>query len=60
MAIVNKETAFLLDGVSIDETIDNRIGYRPNIDAIAEFKIETNNSSAEFGNVTGALVKTMR
>jgi len=50
--------SFLLDGVSTDETIDNRIGYRPNIDAIAEFKIETNNSSAEFGNVTGALVNT--
>ncbi len=47
--------AFLLDGVSVDETIDNRIGYRPNIDALAEFKIETNNSSAEFGNVTGAI-----
>lgn len=47
--------AFLLDGVSVDETIDNRIGYRPNVDAIAEFKIETNNSSAEFGNVTGAI-----
>jgi hypothetical protein len=44
-----------LDGVSVDETIDNRIGYRPNVDAIAEFKIETNNSSAEFGNVTGAI-----
>jgi len=47
--------AFLLDGVSVDETIDNRIGYRPNVDAIAEFKIETANSSAEFGNVTGAV-----
>ena len=37
--------SFLLDGVSTDETIDNRIGYRPNVDAIAEFKIETNNGS---------------
>ncbi len=47
---------FLLDGVSVDETIDNRIGYKPNIDAIAEFRVETSNSSAEFGNVTGATV----
>jgi hypothetical protein len=44
--------AFLLDGISVDETIDNRIGYKPNIDAIAEFRVETSNSSAEFGNVT--------
>src|SRR5262245_60250769 len=48
--------AFLLDGISVDETIDNRIGYKPNIDALAEFKIETSNSSSEFGNVTGATV----
>jgi hypothetical protein len=48
--------AFLVDGVSVDETIDNRIGYKPNIDAIAEFKVETSNTSAEFGNVAGAVV----
>ncbi|MFN2513801.1 MAG: carboxypeptidase regulatory-like domain-containing protein, partial [Pyrinomonadaceae bacterium] len=48
--------AFLLDGISVDETIDNRIGYKPNVDALAEFKVETSNSSAEFGNVAGAIV----
>src|SRR5215475_6634656 len=48
--------AFLLDGISVDETIDNRIGYKPNVDAIAEFRVETSNSSSEFGNVTGATV----
>src|SRR5262249_47326274 len=48
--------AFLLDGISVDETLDNLIGYKPNIDAIAEFRVETSNSSAEFGNVTGATV----
>src|SRR5262245_32589608 len=48
--------AFLLDGIPVDETIDNRIGYKPNVDAVAEFKIETGNSSSEFGNVTGATV----
>jgi carboxypeptidase family protein len=48
--------AFLLDGVSVDETLDNFIGYKPNIDAIAELRVETSNSSAEFGNVTGATV----
>jgi len=48
--------SFLFDGVSVDETIDNRIGYKPNIDAIAEFRVETSNSSSEFGNVTGATI----
>lgn len=51
-----QSNAFLLDGVSVDETIDNRIGYKPNVDALAEFRVETSNSSAEFGNVTGATV----
>lgn len=51
-----QSNAFLLDGISVDETIDNRIGYKPNVDAIAEFRVETSNSSAEFGNVTGATV----
>jgi len=48
--------AFLLDGISVDETIDNRIGYKPNVDAIQEVRVETSNSSSEFGNVTGAVV----
>src|SRR5215813_5912491 len=48
--------SFLLDGISVDETIDNRIGYKPNVDAIAEFRVETSNSSAEFGNVAGGIV----
>src|SRR6185436_13167578 len=51
-----QSNAFLLDGISVDETIDNRISYKPNVDAIAEFRFETSNSSAEFGNVTGATV----
>ena len=48
--------AFLIDGISVDETLDNLIGYKPSVDAIAEFKVETSNSSSEFGNVTGATV----
>ncbi|HEY2932085.1 MAG TPA: TonB-dependent receptor [Acidobacteriota bacterium] len=47
---------FMLDGVDLNETIDNLVGYQPNVDAIGEFKILTNNASAEFGNVTGAVV----
>ncbi|NOT62180.1 MAG: TonB-dependent receptor, partial [Acidobacteria bacterium] len=48
--------SFLLDGLPVDETIDNQIGYKPSVDALAEFRVETSNSSSEFGNVTGAIV----
>jgi outer membrane receptor protein involved in Fe transport len=50
---------FMLDGIDMNEAIDNRIAYYPSPDAIAEMKIETNNYSAEFGNVAGAVVNVV-
>jgi hypothetical protein len=47
---------FLLDGVDNNDSIDNRIGYQPNVDALEEVKIITGNGSSEFGNVGGAIV----
>ncbi|MGH9662585.1 MAG: carboxypeptidase regulatory-like domain-containing protein [Bryobacteraceae bacterium] len=47
---------FLLDGVDINESIDNLVAYNPNVDALAEIKVQTGNASAEFGNANGAIV----
>ncbi len=47
---------FTVDGFDVNETIDNRIAYQPNPDAIAEISVETNNYSADTGNVGGAVV----
>ncbi len=47
---------FLLDGVDINDSIDNRIGYQPSVDALEEVKVLTGNAPAEFGNVGGAVV----
>ncbi len=47
---------FLLDGVDVNDSIDNRIGYEPNVDALEEVKVLTGNGGAEFGNVGGASV----
>src|SRR5260370_18899925 len=47
---------FLLDGVDINEPIDNLIGYNPNVDALQELQVLTGNGSAEFGNGNGAIV----
>ncbi|HTM49619.1 MAG TPA: carboxypeptidase regulatory-like domain-containing protein, partial [Bryobacteraceae bacterium] len=47
---------FLLDGVDINEPIDNLVAYNPNVDAIAEMRVLTGNASAEFGNASGATV----
>jgi hypothetical protein len=49
---------FLLDGVDANDSIDNRIGYNPNVDALEEVKVITGNGSSEFGNAGGAIVNT--
>ncbi|WP_321474986.1 TonB-dependent receptor [uncultured Paludibaculum sp.] len=50
---------FLLDGVDNNQTSDNLSSYQPNLEAIAEFKLITNNASAEFGNFQGGIVNVI-
>ena len=50
---------FTVDGLDVNETIDNRVSYQPSPDAIAEISVETNNYSAELGNVGGAVVSSV-
>ena len=40
----------------MNEPIDNLLPYQPSPDALAEVRVETNNYSAEFGNVAGAVI----
>jgi hypothetical protein len=47
---------YLLDGIDMNEPIDNLLPYQPSPDALAEVRVETNNYSAEFGNVAGAII----
>src|SRR5882762_11009502 len=52
----------ILDGISNNTTSNNgSIGrnsvlYTPSVDAMEEFKVKTNNFSAEFGHSAGAVV----
>jgi hypothetical protein len=47
---------FLLDGIDNNQVSENMTSYQPNLDAIAEVKMITNNASAEFGNFQGGIV----
>jgi len=52
---------FLLDGVDNNAYGTSNQGFsnqviQPNPDALAEFKVETNNYSAEYGRATGAVI----
>jgi hypothetical protein len=50
---------FTVDGFDVNETIDNRVSYQPSPDAIAEISVETNNYSADTGNVGGAAISSV-
>jgi len=50
---------FLLDGIDNNFTSDNLVSYQPNPDAIEEFKLITNNASAEFGNYQGGIINVV-
>lgn len=51
-----EQNAFQIDGTSNSDAFQNNISVRPSIDALQEFKIQTNNYSAEFGKGAGAQV----
>ena len=52
----------MLDGVDDNTSINNGnvgrngIAYTPSVDAVQEFKVKTNNFSAEFGRSAGAII----
>ncbi|MEX2264709.1 MAG: TonB-dependent receptor [Bryobacteraceae bacterium] len=47
---------FIVEGIDTNDSIDNRIGYQPNVDALEEVNVLTGNAAAEFGNVGGGIV----
>jgi Carboxypeptidase regulatory-like domain/TonB-dependent Receptor Plug Domain len=47
---------YTLDGMDINEAIDNYIGYSPNVDALGEIHIISGNATAEYGNANGGQV----
>ena len=51
-----EQNQYTLDGVSNNEGFFKSYGIQPAIDAIQEFKVQTNITSAEFGEAAGANV----
>jgi hypothetical protein len=42
---------FMLDGVDVNNSIDNQVAYAPNVDALEEVKVLTGNAGGEFADV---------
>ncbi len=49
----------MVDGVEVNDTMDNRVGYQPSPDALAEISVETNNYAADIGNVAGGVISNV-
>jgi Carboxypeptidase regulatory-like domain/TonB dependent receptor len=49
-------TYYLLDGMENIEFVDNNVAYSPNVDAIQEFNLISNNPSAEYGQFLGGVI----
>ncbi len=47
---------YVLDGIDNNQNDNNDVAYSPNVDAIQEFNLITQNPSAEFGNFLGGIV----
>ncbi|HEX4310758.1 MAG TPA: carboxypeptidase regulatory-like domain-containing protein, partial [Acidobacteriaceae bacterium] len=47
---------YVLDGIEMNETINNLDSYNPAPDAIQEMRVITGNANAEYGNVNGGEV----
>jgi hypothetical protein len=49
----------LIDGLDNNQRIKGGIGVRPSIDAIAEFRVQTNLYTAEVGRAAGAMINVI-
>ncbi|HXW92616.1 MAG TPA: TonB-dependent receptor [Terriglobales bacterium] len=52
----NRSNMFLLDGVNNYGSIRDTYGVQPTLDDIQEFKVQSHNDEAEFGQVLGGIV----
>jgi hypothetical protein len=51
--------AYMINGADANEGVYNGAGIIPNLDAISEFRIITNNFDAEYGNFSGGQVNVV-
>lgn len=51
------QSAFYFDGVTVqDSAYGNIVALTPSPESVAEFRVQTNNSNAEFGRFTGGVI----
>src|ERR1700732_4181555 len=53
------DNGFSINGANVQEGIGQQAGIIPNLDSIAEFRILTSNTDAEYGNYSGGLINVV-
>src|SRR5437879_7083788 len=47
---------FMINGVNLNDQVQNQITFQPSINTVAEFKVDNSTYSAEYGRNSGAIV----
>jgi hypothetical protein len=47
---------FMINGVNLNDQVQNQITFQPSINTVAEFKVDNSSLSAEYGRSSGAVV----
>jgi hypothetical protein len=50
------QSAQFLDGVPLNITYGNIVALVPSVDTVSEFRVQTNNNTAEYGRYTGGVI----
>src|SRR5205823_13985018 len=50
------QSATLFDGATVNDTYGNIVAFVPSPDAVSEFRVQTNNNSAEYVRYTGGVI----
>lgn len=50
------ETNFMVNGINLNDMIQNQITFQPSIDTVAEFKVENSTPDVQYGRNSGAVV----
>ncbi len=49
-------TNWMINGINLNDGVQNQITFQPSVDTVSEFKIDNSNFPAQYGRMSGAIV----
>ena len=50
---------YMLDGINLNDMVQNQITFQPNIETLQEFKVQSNSFTAEYGRSSGIVINAV-